>query len=160
MKTIVPSSSNTNVRLAKNVINQGLFYLDWLMDYKAEFELLVINNLDKASAKAIDWSAPRVICIANDFTKYDEHAVQQIGRNIELFRYKQFSTEFLLLELVNFVSQKTLLKSKPPRARGQVKTGTLYGAACLPPQRLNYKTFLHRLKVTLCLWVMTCSERI
>jgi predicted transport protein len=116
---------------SENVINQGLFYLDWLMDHKAEFELLVINNLDKASAKAIDWSAPRVICIANDFTKYDEHAVQQIGRNIELFRYKQFGTEFLLLELVNSVSQKTVLKSKPSKAKGPVKTTALYGAAAL-----------------------------
>jgi len=25
--------------LNENVINQGLFYLDWLMDHKAEFEL-------------------------------------------------------------------------------------------------------------------------
>lgn len=117
---------------SENVINQGLFYLDWLMDHKAEFELLVIRNLDKASAEAIDWSAPRVICIANDFTKYDEHAVQQIGRNIELFRYKQFGTEFLLLELVNSVSQKTIPKTKPPsRGTGEAKTTTLYGAGAL-----------------------------
>src|SRR5690242_8943796 len=26
--------------LNENVINQGLFYLDWLMDHKGEFELL------------------------------------------------------------------------------------------------------------------------
>ncbi|WP_326513638.1 hypothetical protein [Clostridium intestinale] len=25
----------------ENVINQGLFYLDWLLDHKADFELLV-----------------------------------------------------------------------------------------------------------------------
>lgn len=29
----------------ENVINQYLFYLDWLMDHKAEFELLVLKNL-------------------------------------------------------------------------------------------------------------------
>src|SRR4030081_1059601 len=27
--------------LNQNVINQGLFYLDWLLDHKAEFKLLV-----------------------------------------------------------------------------------------------------------------------
>jgi len=27
--------------VGENVINQGLFYLDWLMDHKAEFKLLV-----------------------------------------------------------------------------------------------------------------------
>ncbi len=29
----------------ENVINQGLFYLDWLLDHKAEFELLVMKKL-------------------------------------------------------------------------------------------------------------------
>src|ERR1700728_197782 len=27
-----------------NVINQGLFYLDWLMDYQKDFEWLVLNK--------------------------------------------------------------------------------------------------------------------
>jgi RecB family endonuclease NucS len=29
----------------ENVINQGLFYLDWLMDHRGEFELLVVKKL-------------------------------------------------------------------------------------------------------------------
>lgn len=87
--------------VGENVINQGLFYLDWLMDHKAEFKLLVLDKLGAAAADAIDWSAPRVVCIAADFTKYDGHAVQQIGRNIELIRYRQFGGDLLLLESVN-----------------------------------------------------------
>lgn len=70
--------------LNENVINQGLFYLDWLMDHKAEFELLAIKTLGKEYADKIEWSIPRLLCIAGDFTKYDEHAVKQINRNIEL----------------------------------------------------------------------------
>ena len=50
---------------------------------------------------AIDWSEPRVICIAQSFTKYDEHAVKQMSRNIELIRYRHYGDEFILLELVN-----------------------------------------------------------
>lgn len=87
--------------VGENVINQGLFYLDWLLDHKAEFKLLVLDKLGAAAADAIDWSAPRVVCIAADFTKYDGHAVQQIGRNIELIRYRQFGGDLLLLESVN-----------------------------------------------------------
>jgi predicted transport protein len=87
--------------VGENVINQGLFYLDWLLDHKAEFKLLVLDKLGAAAAAAIDWSAPRVVCIAADFTKYDGHAVQQIGRNIELIRYRQFGGDLLLLESVN-----------------------------------------------------------
>lgn len=87
--------------VGENVINQGLFYLDWLMDHKAEFELLVLKRYGQTVADAIDWSAPRLICIASDFTKYDGHAVQQMSHSIELIRYKQFGPELLLLELVN-----------------------------------------------------------
>ena len=50
----------------ENVINQGLFYLDWLMDHKAEFKLLSIEKLGTKVADKIDWSVPCVICIAND----------------------------------------------------------------------------------------------
>lgn len=88
----------------ENVINQGLFYMDWLMDHQAEFKLLVLDKLGKAATDGIDWSAPRLVCIAADFTKYDAHAVQQINRNIELIRYRRFGEDLLLLELVNAIS--------------------------------------------------------
>jgi predicted transport protein len=85
----------------QNVINQGLFYLDWLLDHRAEFQLLTMNLLGAEAAERIDWSAPRLICIAGDFTRYDEHAVQQMGRSIELIRYRLFGDALLALELVN-----------------------------------------------------------
>jgi len=86
--------------LNENVINQGLFYLDWLLDHKGEFELLISKRLGHQSASAIDWSAPRLICIASDFTKYDEHAVQQMNRHIELIRYRCYGDSLLLLERI------------------------------------------------------------
>lgn len=52
-------------------------------------------------ANAVDWSAPRLLCIAGDFTPYDEHAVKQIARNIELIRYRRFGEDLLMLELVH-----------------------------------------------------------
>lgn len=85
----------------ENVINQGLFYLDWLLDHKAEFRWLVMERLGKDVADAVEWSGTRLMCIAADFTRYDGHAVQQIPRNIELIRYKLFGADLLLLELVN-----------------------------------------------------------
>jgi len=88
----------------ENVINQGLFYLDWLLDHRAEFQWLVMEKLGKDVAEQIDWSGTRLLCIAADFTRYDQHAVQQIPRNIELIRYKLFGDDLLLLNLVNSVS--------------------------------------------------------
>jgi len=87
--------------LNQNVINQGLYYLDWLMDHKANFKLLVLERYGQEVADQIEWSAPRLLCIAGDFTKFDEHAVRQINRNIELIRYKKYEDDLLLLELVN-----------------------------------------------------------
>jgi len=88
----------------ENVINQGLFYLDWLMDHQAEFKLMVLERFGKEVAAGIEWSAPRLTCIAGDFTRYDEHAVQQINRNIELIRYRHYPEGFLILEMVNAVT--------------------------------------------------------
>jgi predicted transport protein len=87
----------------QNVINQGLYYLDWLMDHKAEFQLLVLKTLGQEAADEIEWASPRLVCIAGDFTKYDAHAVQQMNRNIELIRYVRYGEEFLLFDLVNAV---------------------------------------------------------
>ena len=87
----------------ENVINQGLFYLDWLLDHRAEFKFIVLERLGKGVADAIDWSAPRLLCIAGGFTRYDEHAVEQMNRNIELIRYRRFGDDLLMLELVNAI---------------------------------------------------------
>lgn len=85
----------------ENVINQGLFYLDWLLDHKADFEILVMKILGKKYFEKIDWSMPRLICVAGNFTKYDEYAVKQINRNIDLVRYKKFDDTLLMFDLIN-----------------------------------------------------------
>jgi predicted transport protein len=89
----------------ENVINQGLFYLDWLLDHRKEFQWLVMEKLGTETANNVDWSAPRLICIAGDFTRYDQHAVKQIARNIELIRYRRFDSGLLMLELVHAPKQ-------------------------------------------------------
>ena len=116
----------------ENVINQGLFYLDWLMDHQAEFKLLVLEKLGEK--EEIDWSAPRLLCIAGDFTKYDEHAVQQINRNIELIRYRKFGEDLLLLDLVNASSAQN-----GPSIRG-VKTVSDHLAQADKDQKDRFET--------------------
>jgi predicted transport protein len=90
----------------ENVINQGLFYLDWLMDHRKDFQWLVLEKLGKKEADSVDWSAPRLICIAGDFNRYDDHAVKQMQRNIELIRYRRFGLDLLMLDLVAATSVK------------------------------------------------------
>ena len=81
----------------ENVINQGLFYLDWLMDHQANFELLCLKILGKETD--VDWTNPRLLCIAKDFTRYDDYAIGQINRNIELIRYRAFEGDNIIFEL-------------------------------------------------------------
>jgi predicted transport protein len=85
----------------ENVINQGLYYLDWLLDHRKEFQWLAMEKLGPEAAQVVDWSAPRLLCIAGNFTRYDEHAVKQIARNIELIRYRRFGDDLLMMELVH-----------------------------------------------------------
>ncbi|MFI6334292.1 DUF5655 domain-containing protein [Streptomyces sp. NPDC050535] len=86
------------------VINQGLFYLAWLMDHRAEFERLVRDRLGVTAASQVLWSGPRLICIAGDFTRYDVHAVREHRRSIDLVRYRFFGSDLLGLETVASVS--------------------------------------------------------
>lgn len=107
----------------ENVINQGLFYLDWLLDHRAEFVILVQNKIDHSTAGVVNWTGARLLCIAADFTRYDEHAVNQINRNIELIRYRRYGEGLLLLELVNAPGGITeSVATAPNHVHGHEKT--------------------------------------
>lgn len=108
----------------ENVINQGLFYLDWLMDHRKDFEWLVLEKYGKDAAACVEWSSPRLLCIAGDFTKYDSHAVKQMNRNIELIRYRHYGDDLLLLDLVN--STAAPAAQVAPVAGSKTKTVTEY----------------------------------
>ena len=106
----------------ENVINQGLFYLDWLLDHKADFKLLVMDVLGKEKTANIDWSMPCVICIANNFTKFDEHAVNQMQRNIKLVRYRKFGDNLIAFEHLN-APQVQPITYEEPQTKPSSKSG-------------------------------------
>lgn len=116
--------------LNENVINQGLYYLDWLMDHKGEFTMLAMKKFGADVADQIEWSSPRLLCIAGDFTKFDGYAVQQINRNIELLRYCRYGADLLLLELVNASS------AEPIRAVQTASSGSE-----ITKSKVQYKRF-------------------
>jgi predicted transport protein len=125
----------------ENVINQGLFYLDWLLDHQAEFEALAQGTVGHDIT--VDWTAPRLLCIAGDFTRYDEHAVAQIDRSIELIRYRQYGDELLLFELVNAVANSDETRrpdaTRSPR-RSHEKTVADYLAQASESLARRYQT--------------------
>lgn len=80
-----------------NLVNQGLFYLDWIKDHKGDFELAVQRALGDVS---VDWSHVRVICLAPSFDKYSLHAVNHIDSGLELWRYHRYQNKVLEIEEV------------------------------------------------------------
>jgi len=91
-----------------NVINQGLFYLDWLVDHKGDFTLAAQEEL--GTEIEIDWSSPRLILVAESFSEYDKYAVNRIGANIQLWTYRRYGDDFLFLDSIF-----AIVSPKPPK---------------------------------------------
>ena len=84
-----------------NVINQALSYLKWLKAQKVEFfEMLILRKLgkEKSDSIKIDWKNPRVICIAESYSKFDKDTVEVIPMRIELFKYRYYENKIFSLE--------------------------------------------------------------
>ncbi len=121
---IIEYKRSTNM----NVINQGLFYLDWLVTHRGDFEMLVLKTFGPDAAQSVEWSSPRLICIAGDFSKFDEHAIKQMNRNIDLIRYVKFGEDLLLLEQINAAvapSNGAATITTPKYAAGKTKYTTI-----------------------------------
>lgn len=82
-----------------NVINQGLSYLRWLLDHKADFEILC--QIKKTDIE-IDWDSPRVICIAESYNRFDLDTADILPINIELLRYRTYEENILYIEPENY----------------------------------------------------------
>jgi predicted transport protein len=81
-----------------SVINQATWYLEWLLDHKEKFEKLVSS---KSINIEIDWSSPRVICVAESYNKFDLGLVKFLPFTIELLKYRLYD-DLLSVESENF----------------------------------------------------------
>jgi len=81
-----------------NVMNQGLFYLDWLMDHRGDFEVAARFRLGEAE---VAWGAPRLILLASSFNRYDQYAVNRIDERIELWTYTLYDADLLSVDLLS-----------------------------------------------------------
>jgi predicted transport protein len=107
---------------SSELINQSLFYLHWIHDHRGDFELAAKKALGNKTE--VDWSDVRVICIALNFKKYDLHAVQVMGANIELWQYRLFKNNCLYIEEVF----RKAVSADPMSDGGAVKSAVMVAA--------------------------------
>lgn len=110
----------------ENVINQALSYLKWLKAQMPEFfQMLMINKLGQAVADTItlDWKNPRVICIAESYSKFDIDTVEVVPLRIELFKYRYYEQGLFSLESLN-VPEAVSIKAPVMNDLVQFKTST------------------------------------
>ncbi|OLY90762.1 Predicted transport protein [Cnuella takakiae] len=138
----------------ENVINQGLSYLRWLKAQKVEFfEMLLIKKLGKELAEQIkiDWDNPRVICIAESYSKFDLDTVEVIPMRIELFKYRMYERGLFSLEPLNNVE----------RAQEKEKAGKpIVSAALVNPQVPDVSSTINELFEELRSRILQMDENI
>lgn len=94
-----------------NVINQALSYLKWLKTQKAGFfEKLMIDKLGGGVADRIklDWHNPRVVCIAESYSKFDIDTVEVVPLRIELLRYRLYEEGIFSLQPVSVSGEQAI----------------------------------------------------
>lgn len=100
---------------SESVMNQGLFYLDWLIDHRGDFELAVQKALD--GSPTVSWQQPRVVIVAANYTKYDTYAIHHFPANLELLRYQRYENGLMVLESVTGTEVTAPKKKETPVTR-------------------------------------------
>ncbi|MCX5535219.1 transporter [Streptomyces sp. NBC_00006] len=94
------------------VVVQGLSYLCWLQDHHFEFESLARDKLGGGAAEVVDWSAPRIVCIAGAFTHHEAAAVEMVPHRIDLVTYRVFGDAVALQLLTTSVGARRLRRGR------------------------------------------------
>jgi len=92
------------------IVNQGLFYLDWLVDHEGDFRFIVQEKLKKNIE--IDFGSSRVLLIAQSFNKYDKYAINRMAENIELWGYSNYENNIFELKLIASLQAKETTNKK------------------------------------------------
>lgn len=110
----------------ENVINQSLSYLKWLKTQKPGFfEKLMQDKLGKDIADKIklDWNNPRVICIAESYSKFDIDTVEVVPLRIELLKYRYYQDGIFSLDSVTVTNDLAAVAPAADKKAGKKTAG-------------------------------------
>lgn len=113
-----------------SVMNQGLYYLNWMLANKSVIQLLVQDVAGKEIADKVDWSGARVAIVAGGYARYDLQAIEQIQSNIDLYTYALYESGIMVLKHVagqRRPDYRATSQAKPPKSK--LRFETAYGLA-------------------------------
>jgi hypothetical protein len=70
--------------------------------------MMVIKKLGVEKAKRLDWDNPRIICVAESYSKFDIDTLEVIPLKLELYRYHYYENDIFTLEKVNSDEEKSI----------------------------------------------------
>ncbi|RHJ92094.1 DUF5655 domain-containing protein [Parabacteroides bouchesdurhonensis] len=81
-----------------SVVDQGISYLNLMLEYKAEF-IIEYNESQKKNLKRsdVDWSQSKVIFVAPSFTDFQRQSSNFKDLPIELWEIKQFDSDIIVI---------------------------------------------------------------
>ena len=120
-----------------SITTQVMSYRHWVKTNKAMFENLIFQTFEgdrvtdaRKVVNSVNWDAPRLLCVAAEFSKFTPGAVQEMGsHNIEIIRYRMFQHNSLEM-LALLLPKETIAKRAPdgsPKPAGP-SGGNKYGA--------------------------------
>lgn len=81
-----------------SVIDQGVSYLNLMLEYKADFIVEYNESQNKAIKRAdIDWSQSKVVFVSPAFTDFQKQASNFKDLPIELWEIKQYENDIILI---------------------------------------------------------------
>ena len=83
-----------------STIAQALVYVDWLVAHPDAVALHVARKLGIAQADRLDWSAPRLVCVASAFGPREEAVARQLGGRAELVRIVRYGGGHFVVQRV------------------------------------------------------------
>ena len=95
-----------------SVFDQGITYLNLMLNYKADFVLEYNENMkNNLSRNKVDWSQSRVVFVSSDFTEIQIQATNFKDLAIELWEVKRYSNNTISIN--NIGKSKSAPSIKP-----------------------------------------------
>lgn len=81
-------------KIEDTILNQIVFYYDWLKQRSTKYEFeRIVNETDTTRSFKVDWSKIRLICIAKEYSKWDISLIKHLDTEIECWTYSYHKNE-------------------------------------------------------------------